>query len=255
MKEFELKDADNVIKPRANKKLQDEAVERIKETKHVTASDYVSVVNPKKKNNRVKEVEPELVKAKEENHLGVPNSFYNLDVQEQTMLMLYLSPDFINPLTGNRTHMNVLESYVATYLDEKEIEDIWEVVQKKDKRYVTQVKSPKKYAQLKKNAVEAFSNPVLKETWNDMVRMTFGANPEDMLKNAILQDALYAEKSSDKNANRKMALDIFKVSEKEQNNTLNVFVQGGGKEMADVLRQAGDEYVTTEDDLEVNDDE
>jgi len=43
------------------------------------------------------------------------------------------------------------------------------------------------------------------EAWNDLIRLTFGANPEDMIRNAIMTDAIYAENAADKNANRRMA--------------------------------------------------
>lgn len=251
MKDFGIKDSGNLTKKRKNKKLQEEAVQRVKEKDKVEPEDYMHVAQDKKS---LSEVEPQMAKAKEENHLGVPHSFYELTIDEQSMLMLYLSSDFISPLTGKRTHMNILESYIATHLDEDDVNKIWEVIKDEngDIQSIKKIKSSRKYAQLKADAMSAFhQNPKLMETWNDMVTMTFGADPQSMVKNAILKDALYSEKASDKNANRRMALDIFNIGgDNEGGQTLNIFMQGGGKELAK-LHEA-DDFITTADDLDVD---
>jgi uncharacterized protein YqeY len=251
MKDFELKDADNIVKKRSNKKLQQEAVERIKETGHVSASDYLQVTNPKKKNNSIKEVEPQLVKAKEENHLGVPSTFYLLTPQEQSMLMFYLSSDFVHPVTNKRTHMNILQSYIAAYVEDDEIGKVWEL--KEDEhgnRKLGRIKNAKKYAELQTLAIQRFNqNPVMMEAWNDLIRLTFGANPEDMIRNAIMTDAIYAENAADKNANRRMAIDILSLGQDKQNQSINIFLDGGGKELAEVYKN--DDYIVTIDDLDV----
>ena len=250
MKDFELKDADNIVKKRSNKKLQEEAVKRIKETGQVSASDYLQVTNPKKKTNAIKDVEPELVKAKEENHLGVPSTFYELTPQEQSMLMFYLSSDFVHPVTNKRTHMNVLQSYIAAYVDDDEIGKTWEIKEdKQGNRTLGKVKNARKYAELNTLAIQRFNqNPVMMEAWNDLVRLTFGANPEDMIRNAIMKDALYAENQADKNANRRMAIDILGLGEDKSNQSINIFLDGGGKELAEVY--SDDDYIVTMDDLE-----
>ena len=251
MKDFELKDADNIVKKRSNKKLQQEAVERIKETGHVSASDYLQVTNPKKKTNSVKEVEPQLAKAKEENHLGVPSTFYQLTPQEQSMLMFYLSSDFVHPVTNKRTHMNILQSYIAAYVEDDEIGKVWEL--KEDEhgnRKLGRIKNAKKYAELQTLAIQRFNqNPVMMEAWNDLIRLTFGANPEDMIRNAIMTDAIYAENAADKNANRRMAIDILSLGQDKQNQSINIFLDGGGKELAEVYKN--DDYIVTIDDLDV----
>lgn len=251
MKDFELKDADNIVKKRSNKKLQEEAVKRIKETGHVSASDYLQVTNPKKKTNAIKDVEPELVKAKEENHLGVPSTFYELTPQEQSMLMFYLSSDFIHPVTNKRTHMNILQSYIAAYVSDDEIEKTWEIKEDKEgNRTLGKVKNSKKYTELNTSAIQRFNqNPVMMEAWNDLVRLTFGANPEDMIKTAIMKDALYAENQADKNANRRMAIDILGISDERNQQSINIFLDGGGKELAEVY--SDDDYIVTMDDLDV----
>lgn len=252
MKDFELKDAGNVVKKRSNKKLQEQAVKRIKETGNVSASDYLQVTNPKKKSNLVKEVEPELVKAKEENQLGVPSTFYQLTPQEQSMLMFYLSSDFVHPVTNKRTHMNVLQSYIAAYVSDDDIGKVWEIIESPNgETKLGKIKNYKKHAELQAQAIQRFNqNPVMMETWNDMVRLSFGAEPGQMIKTAIMKDALYAEETSDKNANRRMAIDILGMKEEIGNQSVNIFLDGGGKELAQVF--SNDEYVVTLDDLEVD---
>ena len=252
IKDFELKDAGNIVKKRSNKKLQEEAVKRIKDTGNVTPSDYLQVTNPKKKSNLVKEVEPELVKAKEENQLGVPSTFYKLTPQEQSMLMFYLSSDFVHPITNKRTHMNVLQSYIASYVDDDEISKIWEVIETPNgETKLGKIKNYKKHTELQAHAIQRFNqNPLMIETWNDLVRMSFGAEPAQMIKTAIMKDALYSEETHDRNANRKMAIEILGMKEETQNQSVNIFLDGGGKELAQVF--SNDEYVVTMDDLEVD---
>lgn len=257
MKDFKLKGAEEYIKPRTNKKLAEEAVQRTKDTKEVTPEDYIGIVNPKKKGDSIKEVEPELIKAKEEGQLGVPNSFFELSIEEQSMLMFYLSSDFINPITGKRTHMNILHSYVTAYLSEEEIEKVWNIeFDKKGKVTKFAVKNPKKYASLQASAISKFhQNPAMNQAWQDLIKMTFGANPEDMVKQAILKDALEGETSSDRNTNRRMAIDILGLtqSDKDEAQGVNIFLEGGGKELAEVFKNKN--TIVTADDLEVEDDD
>lgn len=247
MKEFSLKDADNIVKKRSNKKLTEETIAKIKETGEVTPKDYLEVMQPKKKGDYVNEVEPELAKARNENQLGVPSSFFELTIREQSMLMFYLSPDFVHPITGKRTHMNILHSYITAYLEDDEIGKIWQLT---DKGNIGKIKNYRKYAEVQAKAIEVFNkNPMITEAWNDLVRMSFGAEPETLLKNAILQDALHSDNPADKNANRRMALEILGVN-KESGNTVNVFLDGGGRELVEVLETA-DNMITTESDLEI----
>lgn len=247
MKEFSLKDADNVVKKRSNKKLTENKIAKIKETGEVTASDYLEVMQPKKQKDYIGEVEPELAKARNENQLGVPSSFFDLTIKEQSMLMFYLSPDFVHPITNKRTHMNILHSYITAYLDDDEIGKVWEIT-KSGK--IGKIKNYKKYAEVQAKAIEVFNkNPMITEAWNDLVKMTFGAEPETLIKNAILHDALHAEAPADKNANRKMALEILGVN-REASNTVNVFLDGGGRELVEVL-DSKDNMITTESDLEI----
>lgn len=256
MKDFKLKDAEHVIKPRSNKKLVDETVKRIKETGEVTPKEYIEITQPNKKQNRIKEVEPQLLKAKEAGTLGVPPSFFDLSIQEQSMLMFYLSSDFVHPITGKPTHMNILQSYISAYMEKSEVLQIWEIVEltnKDGETYDTKlkIKNPKRYADVQAKALTKFNqNPKITETWQDMVKLTFGSDPGDMIRNAILQDALYSEQQADKNANRRMAIDILGLGKEHQGNILNVFLDGGGKELADALKH--DEYIVTVADLEVD---
>lgn len=256
MKDFKLKDAEHVVKPRSNKKLVDETVAKIKETGEVSPKDYIEVTQSNKKQNRIKDVEPQLIKAKNEGSLGVPGSFFDLSIQEQSMLMFYLSSDFVNPITDKKTHMNIVQSYVTAYLTEDEIKQIWKLQEITDgdgNVYATKlrVKNTKKYAEMQANALAKFNqNAKIQEVWQDLVRLSFGADPGDMIRNAILQDALFSEDKTDKNANRRMAVDILGLGKENQGNTLNVFLDGGGKELAQALGK--DDYVVVEDDLKID---
>ncbi len=253
MKDFKLSGAEEVVRKRTNKKLADDTVERVRSTKRVTAKDYMTLAQPKKKKDRLGEVEVEVAKMKRENMLGVPSAFYELDKQEQGMLMFYLSSDFVHPLTRRHTHMNVVQSYVAAYLDDDEVFGIWEKVGDKETGfYAGKVKNYKKYNALQIAAAERFNaKPMMKEAWEQMMQMSFGMNPEDLLKSAIMSDALYGNDYRDKNANRKMAIDILGLNKDTDIGGVNVFLDGGGKELVDVVAAlTKDKTLVTQDDLE-----
>lgn len=249
-----------MVKPVKNKKLTKEVIDKVKETNTMTKEDYVQIAS----NNAIKEVEPQALKMKEENALGVPHSFYDLSIENQNMIMFYLDPDFYNEDILEKTHMNVLASYVTAYLDEKEIEKIWDIrkVPVKDDKgnvlgwdFEKKIKNYKKYNETKVKALETFhKNPKIHETWQGLIKLHFGVNPKDLLQNAILQDALHAQNYQDKNANRKMAMDMFGMG-KETNNgiQINVYEDGGGKNLAHAIKNfTEDDYVVTDDDLDVD---
>ena len=167
------------------------------------------------------------------------------------MLMFYLSSDFVHPVLQKRTHMNILYSYVTAYLDDDELKKIWTFEVMEDMSLKLRVKNSKKYAEVQSKALETFNrNPLIVEVWNDLVRMSFGADPESLIKNAIIKDALYSDNNADKNSNRRMAIDILAMNKESGNNTLNVFLDGGGKELTEALSR--DDFIVVENDLEVD---
>ena len=260
IKEFDIKQGGRLDgTPKENKTLVDEAIKRVKETKHVTEDDYLLIT----KSKRESEVQPELVKAKEENALGVPNSFYELTLPEQSMLMYYLSNDFCHPLIGKRTHMDMLISYITAYISDDEVKKVFKERVIRDEngvildRVYDKVKNYKKYNEWKVEALRHFNtSPQIKKAWNHLVEMTFGMEPQELLKAVILQDALTAPTAGDRNANRKMMIDMLGIGKEyeQQGNQFNVFLQGGGSELASTIKNVtGDDYIVTEDDLSVDD--
>ena len=252
IRDFGLKESGNIVKKRGNKKLAMETAEGIKAKGFVGAEDYVKVI---KDEGAVRVVEKELGEMKESNALGVPNSFYELTVPEQGMMMFFLSRDFVHPITRKRTHMNVTQSYIASHLNEDEIFSIWEKNEMPDDCvYVGKVKNYKKLHELETKALGVFSmNSKMGEVWRSLSAMTFGVNPEDLLKTAILQDALHSDDYRDKNANRKMALEMLGIGKEKESEgaRVNVFTEGGGKELAEVLQKFSNQStVVTIDDLE-----
>ena len=258
IRDFGLKESGNIVKKRGNKKLAMEAAESIKAKGVVGAEDYVKVI---KDEGSVRSVEKELGEMKENNALGVPNSFYELTVPEQGMMMFFLSRDFVHPLTRKRTHMNVTQSYIASHLNEDEIFSIWEKIEMTGEEgepigeaYTGKVKNYKKLHELEAKALSVFSmNSKMGEVWRSLSAMTFGVNPEDLLKTAILQDALHSNDYRDKNANRKMALEMLGIGKDKESEAarINVFTEGGGKELAEVLQKFSNQStVVTIDDLE-----
>ena len=244
-----------MVKPIKNKKLAEETVKKVKDTGKIEKEDYVILT----KNDKIKDVAPEAVAMVQENSLGVPNSFYELSVENQNMLMFYLDPEFYNDELGCKTHMNVLASYVSAYLEPKEIHTVWKIEYVKDDDGVVvdvkkKIKNYKKYNEIKIKAMEAFhQNPEIHNTWRGLIELHFGVNPKDLLQNAILQDALYAENHYDKNTNRKMAMDMLGLGKDVNNGVqINVFEDGGGKHLAQAIKDlTDDDYIVTEDDLDV----
>ena len=257
IKEFDIKQGGRAPKKRANKKLVDEAMARVKGTGEISEDDYLAIT----KAGRENEVEPEVAKMKSENALDVPNSFFELTIPEQSMLMFYLSRDYVCPFTYKRTYMNMLHSYATSHLDEKEINKIWTIDVVRDETgsvvdYKLKIKNHDKYNRTNKDALRAFNNnPDIVKAWSELVKMKFVIQPEDLIKTAIIQDALEAENYKDRNQNRKMALDILQIGQKiDQAQMFNVFLQGGGAELAEAAKNLSDnQFITTKDDLKVDD--
>lgn len=264
MKDFSLKGAEKKVSGKVNKKILDETVKEIKDNKQVTEKDYVTLISPKGKSQdrdkALRQVQPELATAKRENLFAVPSKFYDLTPVEQSMLMFYTSSDFVNPVTNKRTHMDVLQSYITACVEEDDLFKVFDKVEKDVNgvvNYVTgKVISPRRYATMKQKALETWNaNPDLREVFSDMVAVEFGADPETMLKNAILTDALYAKEYQDKNQNRKMALDILGVGKQkdEDRNHVDIYVGGGGSKLVEmVVNITGDKYGVTDDDFVVD---
>ena len=259
IKEFNVTQGGRMTgKEKKNKELVEEAIKRVKETKEVSDDDYLTITQAGKE----KEVQFEMAKAKEENALGVPNSFYELTLPEQSMLMYYLSNDFYHPLLGVRTHMNMLVSYITAYIPDEEVKKVYkkrEIYNENgdlvDIRY-DKIKNYTKYNQWKVESLKAFNqNPQIKKAWNELVEITFGIEPRELLKAVILQDALTADTAGDRNANRKMMIDMLGIGkEHDTAPQFNVFMQGGGSELASTIKQfTEDDYIVTEDDLSVDD--
>jgi len=262
MKDFKLRGTEHLVKKRSNKKLTEQQLKKVEDSGEVDEKSYLTITQPKKKKNHVKEYETKLSKAKNENHLGVPQSFYKLSAPEQAFLMYYLSSDFVHPITMKHTHMNLLQSYITVFCDEDDIFSIWEKEYVEDDNgnkhpVIGKVKNYNKRAEIEQRAMEMFhQNPDISRTWADMIEMSFGAEPEKLVKNAILKDALFAEKSSERNANRNLAVKVLNLDKQaDDSGTVNVFIEGGGKELLNAIsKNANDDGIVTEEDLEVIED-
>jgi hypothetical protein len=255
--DFKLKGTEDMIASKPKRSSAKKRVEGIKGKEKIDAVDYVAVLNPKGKKDNVDEVAEEMAVAVANNHLGLPKTFYELTREEQTMAMFYFSSDFIHPMFGKRTHMNPLMAYVTAYLDEDDIRKVWKVVEGEDgEAFVKGVKNYAKYGELELKAIKAFNdNPSMRDTLTDMMVMAMGAKPEEKLKLAIFSDALHSDNYNDRNANRRMLIDILGIKKDQQpQQQVNLYFESGGNKLIkNVVEMTGDTALVVESDFEVGD--
>lgn len=170
--------------------------------------------------------------------LSIPKEILELPIQAQTVLSFYNDRNFLNKETGKPTYNDIIESYIASLDDTSWIEDIFDKIPVYDKDgnekgYTTIVKSEEKqkYMLLKTKAISYWNNHNL----NQMVDifktlMLGGRKQEDMLKDAIVSDALYHPDDNYRLKSRGQAIKVMGMDKNVQMQGMDVWQKGGGKE-------------------------
>ncbi len=181
-----------------------------------------------------------------EREMGLPESYMRLGEVEQRMLMLYME-DVREPMTGESTYGKVFTSWlyanrteggirIPTDLFIKEIDTVIDSKTGELVEVEKTVPNPDKmnlYLRLKARAFATWRQNNMHELVKPMreIFKNAGLKDEQLLEQAIVDDALSADKSNYTARMRSLAV---KVKGMEKNNTLqmvNVYVEGGGDKL------------------------
>jgi hypothetical protein len=169
---------------------------------------------------------------------SVPFSLSNKGILAVRVYNYFLDQDAVFEYTGKKTFMNIEESYLMSgvYLDSH-----FDVVYEVEVKEITKPDGTLGYAnkykvldkredmRLRAEAHKFWQDNELETHFHEMVDVKRGKVPfESLLKYAIETDAL---KSGDIQ-NRKMAVDIYGLKNKNTKNVINVYVDGGGNKLA-----------------------
>lgn len=171
--------------------------------------------------------------------LNIPNEIMELPKQAQSMLYFYCDRQFRNPETGNKTYNDLFESYIASLEDKSIIENVYKVEtvydennQPIDEKVVVDPKALVTYNRLKTKAMSLWREfniepivPIFKKT------MLGGRKQEDMLKEDILDDALFSNDVKLKVKSRDQAIKILGMDKNVQMQQANIWKLSGGKEL------------------------
>lgn len=172
-----------------------------------------------------------------EGTLSIPEEITQLPMRAQYMLAFYNDRDFVNEETGKKTYQDIVESYIATLEDssfvaqaflEKEFND------GKGNVFIKKVPNPANkqiYMRIKQHAISFWNNNNLSQLVDIFKKLLYGGRrQEEVLKDAILDDALYHDDLKFKISSRNQAIKVMGMDKNVQTLGQDVWLKGGGKE-------------------------
>jgi len=178
--------------------------------------------------------------------LMIPKEIIELPIQAQTVLSFYNDKDYINKETGNKTYNNIVESYIASIEESSWVEDIFQKFPVYDKDgnetgYRTMVAPEKKkeYTILKSKAISYWNKNELNQVVDIYKQLMLGGRKrEDMLKDAIVDDALFHPDENYRLKSRGQAIKVMGMDKNVVMQGMDVWLKGGGKEFGSHMAKA-----------------
>ncbi len=181
-----------------------------------------------------------------EESLSLPSAFMSLDEQCQQILLLYLDEGLVEPYSGQPTHNNKFASFLMTYPNKRLLSEIFvKTIERdiNDDPYEVINVSPEKYSEYLK--LKAFATSLWKQNalhqvvrpMRDVLKYD-GFKAEEMLENAILDDALSNDKSNYTLRNRSMAIKIKGMEKQNSLQLFNVYLDKGGEQLNKRISQS-----------------
>lgn len=188
------------------------------------------------KSKNVNQYENEIALLKDE--LSIPVEIMELPYQAQSMLSFYNDKAWINKETGSKTYNDIVESYIASLEDSDWIETIFEKIPVYDENgnetgYRTLPNPEKKhqYMLLKQKAISYWNNNNLSQMVEIFKKLMLGGRKqEDMLKDAIIDDALYHPDDNYRLRSRNQAIKVMGMDKNVQVLGQDVWLKGGGRD-------------------------
>jgi len=185
-----------------------------------------------------------------EKSLGLPLKFMGLGALEQTMVLLFVDKDFIEPNSEKKTENDAFISFLAAYDKKKVVEKIYKTASKitgydrdgsalYEHYKIVDAEQMALYMKLKAHATMVWKNSNLKEISKSMREIVTnnGFKDEELLRQKILSDALSPEKSTFTMQNRRLSVDINGMKQPMGLQVVNVFLKGGGKESSEIVAE------------------
>lgn len=170
--------------------------------------------------------------------------------EQQTMFIFnYLDNEMTNTYTGRKTKSDFLNAFIMSFDNGHEIsQSIWSVEEKPiafdkegnelDWEDVIKIKDFILFRKWKMRATKYWNDNSLNRYVKGMKDLLLGnINRGQLLEDAIFSDAI-DENSSErlKIESRKQAINILGLDKTRTSNSFNVFTSGGGKDMANALK-------------------
>lgn len=169
---------------------------------------------------------------------GVPSSLRDKGILAVRVYMYFMDDSAIFEYTGKKTFMNIEESYLMSGIyPDSHFDEVYEVEVKEFVKPDLTIGYANKYKildrredkRLRAEAIKFWQDNELDIHFAEMVEVKRGKIPfQDLLRFAIETDAL---KEGDVQ-NRKMAIKIHGLENKNSKQTINVYVDGGGQHLA-----------------------
>jgi len=180
---------------------------------------------------------------------GLPTQFVALDEKVQQMALLFIDKEFEEENSGERTYGNAYISYIATLEDKSVLKKVYQRVWVDTPQYGSDGMPIQKevirlnpeymnvYLKLKAQASSVMKKYLPKElirTLREIVTNS-GMKDEELLANAILDDALSNDKSSYTARMRALAVKVTGLEKQTSLSQINVYVDGGGSKLNETI--------------------
>jgi hypothetical protein len=172
-----------------------------------------------------------------EGTLSIPKEITELPMRAQYMLAFYNDRDYVNEETGKKTYQDIVESYIATLEDSSFVAQAFleqEFNDGKGNVYIKKIPNPTNkqiYMRIKQHAISFWNNNNLSQLVDIFKKLLYGGRrQEEVLKDAILDDALYHDDLKFKISSRNQAIKVMGMDKNVQTLGQDVWLKGGGKE-------------------------
>lgn len=172
-----------------------------------------------------------------EGTLSIPKEITELPMRAQYMLAFYNDRDYVNEETGKKTYQDIVESYIATLEDSSFVAQAFleqEFNDGKGNVFIKKVPNPANkqiYMRIKQHAISFWNNNNLSQLVDIFKKLLYGGRrQEEVLKDAILDDALYHDDLKFKISSRNQAIKVMGMDKNVQTLGQDVWLKGGGKE-------------------------
>lgn len=179
-----------------------------------------------------------------EGTLSIPKEVTELPMRAQYMLTFYNDRDFVNEETGKKTYQDIVQSYIATLEDTTMVKKAFieqEFNDGKGNVFVKKVPNPEYkhvYMRIKQHAISFWNNNNLSQLVDIFKKLLYGGRKqEEVIKDSIIDDALYHEDANVRIRSRNQAIKVLGMDKNVQTMGQDVWLKGGGKEFGKHLSQ------------------